>query len=105
MEYGNLQDDIDYSLRVMVEWQFRWTDEIAQEVQSYSNVSVDEQDFPRHLVRLFSADLNDIFDLDYYEKPGLEFGLERFQPTCEQPTGAAMRGAECANTYSRFLPL
>ena len=96
VQYNNLYDDIDYTVIAMVEFQFMYTDAIETEVEAFSNLTREDEDFPRALVEKFHVDFEGVLGNGVI-KAGLQTTVP-FQPICEQPTGAKMQNGKCVPT-------
>lgn len=103
-DFPNLHTDIEYSLLVIFETQFMYTEALADEIKATTNVTTEQYgNFSREMVLSFHRKLNkDMLGDSKMIKPLLKFGGD-IEPLCDQPTNAAMTSISnlCVPTYSK----
>ena len=90
--YSHLQDDIDYTILVLVETQFMWTDGIENEINGTTNKTrEDRKEFPMLMVEHFHSTLENGAlgpedpDSNLFNINSLKVKSKTIRPQCEQP--------------------
>ncbi|TRY77305.1 hypothetical protein TCAL_04063, partial [Tigriopus californicus] len=96
VDYTGLHDDIDYSILIMVEFQFMYTPELESDMKDLFNSTKDQANYTQLLVELFHSQLGEALG-DGEIRAGLSLRVP-FTPTCEQPTNAEMPAGSCVQT-------
>lgn len=99
VDYSGLHDDIDYSILILVEFQFMYTMDLESDIKDLFNVTKDQANYTQLIVELFHAQLGEVLG-DGEIRAGLTLRVP-FTPTCEQPTNAEMPQGSCVQTGSK----
>ena len=89
--YAHLQDDIDYTIMVLVETQFMWTDGIEHEINSTTNKTrEDRKEFPSKMIEHYHTTLDTALgpedpDANIFNVNSIKIRSQTIRPLCEQP--------------------
>eukprot|EP00095_Tigriopus_kingsejongensis_P008506 snap_masked-scaffold181_size278858-processed-gene-0.12 protein:Tk08506 transcript:snap_masked-scaffold181_size278858-processed-gene-0.12-mRNA-1 annotation:"von willebrand factor type egf and pentraxin domain-containing protein 1-like" len=93
VDYSGLHTDIDYSILMLVEFQFMYAPEWEDEITLLYNSTIEDSNHTKFMVGMVSENVNMVVG-DGQVKAGLEFRVP-FNPTCEQPTNAQLEPGTC----------
>ncbi len=91
-----VSQDIDYTLKVIVEMQFMFSESITEQIETDYGITKSNATFGTAIVELFHSTIMPVVLGDGRVKAGMTF-FGPFKPACEQPTNAPMGVGKCSS--------